>query len=44
MQTDKLVQTTIRQSFQDCTILTIAHRLNTVIDNDKVRRIIALTA
>uniref|UniRef100_A0A2I3RSQ3 ATP binding cassette subfamily C member 13 (pseudo n=1 Tax=Pan troglodytes TaxID=9598 RepID=A0A2I3RSQ3_PANTR len=33
---DKLVQTTIRKEFSDCIILTIAHRLQSIIDSDKV--------
>ncbi|KAH7972724.1 hypothetical protein HPB52_016250 [Rhipicephalus sanguineus] len=33
--TDRLIQTTLRQSFIGCTMLTIAHRLNTVLDHDK---------
>lgn len=31
-----MIQTTIRKNFAKCTVLTIAHRLNTIMDSDKV--------
>ena len=34
--TDSLIQKMVRVSFKDCTVLTIAHRLHTIIDSDKV--------
>ncbi|CAH0557320.1 unnamed protein product [Brassicogethes aeneus] len=35
-QTDKFIQHTIRSKFSYCTVLTIAHRLHTIIDYDRV--------
>ncbi|XP_067006599.2 ATP-binding cassette subfamily C member 4 [Anabrus simplex] len=35
-ETDVLIQATIRKKFSNCTVLTVAHRLNSIIDSDMV--------
>ncbi|XP_074964156.1 ATP-binding cassette sub-family C member 2 isoform X1 [Phalacrocorax aristotelis] len=36
LETDHLIQTTIRREFAACTVLTIAHRLHTIMDSNRV--------
>ena len=35
-QTDEAIQETLAKEFDDCTVLTIAHRLDTIIGSDRV--------
>ncbi len=35
-ETDSLIQKTIRREFKHCTVVTIAHRINTILDSSKV--------
>lgn len=36
MLTDEMIQRVIREKFEDTTVITVAHRLNTVADYDKI--------
>ena len=34
--TDALIQQTLRSEFRACTVITVAHRIPTIVDSDKV--------
>lgn len=35
-RTDSVIQKTIKKKFKNCTVLTVAHRLNTIIESDVI--------
>jgi ATP-binding cassette subfamily C (CFTR/MRP) protein 1 len=35
-ETDRQIQQSIREEFRECTTLTIAHRINTILDSDRI--------
>ncbi|KAG0053496.1 hypothetical protein BGZ83_000977 [Gryganskiella cystojenkinii] len=36
IETDNAIQRALRKNFQGCTVLTIAHRINTIMDSDRI--------
>ena len=37
LETDDLIQPIIKKEFKECAVLTITHRLNTILDYDQIR-------
>ena len=35
-ETDAIIQETVMTQFQDCTLMTIAHRIDTIINYDRI--------
>ena len=35
-KTDEQIQLNLRRDFSECSVLTVAHRLKTIIDSDKI--------
>jgi len=36
IKSEEIVQTALEKLFEDCTVITIAHRLNTIMNSDKI--------
>ena len=36
LHTDEMIQKTVRRNFEQCTVITVAHRLHTIMDSDRV--------
>lgn len=41
-ETDRAIQTFIRNDFREATVITVAHRLQTIMDSDKIVRTLDL--